>query len=190
MSPYVWALDHGGYGMLLRGVEKNGDYADDTGKIWYGESTDGLRFTMRETPVLAPGPDPIDAGGCEDPTLVLDGGRWIVYYTGVDRASGTAEMLYATGSGPGDLVKRGVALASTKTEGNTKEATIGRTADGEWRLFYEYAHDGHSLIGLALGGGVAGPWDEQPQPFAPRPGGWDGWHLPPGRCSPTGRIAR
>lgn len=180
MSPFVWKRDDGRHAMLLRGVPAGGDYSRDTGKIWYGESDDGRTFAMHEAPALAPGPDFLDSGGCEDPTLVIDAGRWIVTYTGVDQARRGGQLLYATGTGAHDLIKRGVALASTKTEGNTKEATIGRTVDGRWRLFYEYAWQEHSQIGLALGDGVAGPWHEQPHPFDPRPAQWDGWHLSTG----------
>ncbi|MDE2403968.1 MAG: glycosidase [Sphingomonadales bacterium] len=181
MSPFVWRRDDGTHAMLVRGVPPNGVYTTDTGMIWYGESHDGLAFTMRDAPVLAPGPDFLDAGGCEDPTLAFDDDRnWVVTYTGVDYAHVSGQLLYATGTGPDDLVKRGVALASTKTAGNTKEATIGRTTDGRWRLYYEFASQEHSLIGLALGDSVAGPWHEQPHPFDPRPDHWDGWHLSTG----------
>ena len=180
MSPYVWKLDKGGFAMMVRGVPREGAPASDTGMIWYGESDDGLTFIMEEAPILAPTPNGPDAGGCEDPTLVVDDGRWIVYYTGVDAAHQTGQMFYATGTGPHDLTKQGIALASSKTEGNTKEATIAKTPQGQWRLFYEFARDNASLVGLALGDGVAGPWHEQPQPFAPRPECWDGWHLSTG----------
>src|SRR3546814_10094047 len=64
--------------------------------------------------------------------------------------------------------------------GNTKEATVGRTADGHWRLWYEYAAENASRVGLAIGPGVAGPWDEQPTPFLPRTNSWDNWHLSTG----------
>src|SRR3546814_12612057 len=89
-------------------------------------------------------------------------------------------MLYATGQSRDALEKQGVALASSKTMGNTKEATVGRTADGHWRLWYEYAAENASRVGLAIGPGVAGPWDEQPTPFLPRPKSWDNWHLSTG----------
>ncbi len=180
MSPYVWQYDSGVYGILVRGVPRGGHYDTDTGKIWYGESSDGLNFAMRDQPILVPDPQGLDAGGCEDPTLVIHDGRWLIYYTGVDPGHSCGQMLYAEGTGPDDLVKRGIALASSKTEGNTKEATVNQTKDGGWRLFYEYARDDASLIGLAIGEGVAGPWHEQPQPFAPRPAQWDSWHLSPG----------
>lgn len=180
MSPYVWQYANGTYGIMVRGVPRDGHYTSDTGKIWYGESSDGLAFTMRDTPMLVPDPQGLDAGGCEDPTLVIEDDRWRIYYTGVDAARSGGQMLYAEGTGPDDLVKLGIALASSKTEGNTKEATVNRTTQGGWRLFYEYAQHDASLVGLAIGTGVAGPWHEQPQPFAPRPDSWDSWHLSTG----------
>ena len=64
--------------------------------------------------------------------------------------------------------------------GNTKEATVNRTADGHWRLFYEYAQDDASRVGLAIGGDVCGPWQERPTPFMPREKNWDNWHLSTG----------
>ncbi len=180
MSPYVWQLDEGGFGLLVRAVPRAGSSAVDTGSIWYGTSTDGLSFVMDDEPVLSPGPDSLDIGGCEDPTPVLIDGRWVVYYTGVDATHSSGQMLYAEGKDLHTLEKKGIALASSKTEGNTKEATIERTADGRWRLFYEFARDDASLVGLALGDGVAGPWHEQPAPFGPRVDSWDSWHLSTG----------
>jgi predicted GH43/DUF377 family glycosyl hydrolase len=180
MSPYVWQLDTDRFAILVRAVPQAGSAAADTGSIWYGESDDGLVFKMENSPVLVPGPDPLDIGGCEDPTPVLVDGRWVVYYTGVDATRSSGQMLYAEGPDLRSLTKMGVALASSKTEGNTKEATVERTADGHWRLFYEYARDNASLVGLALGKGVAGPWEEQPAPFGVRTDGWDSWHLSTG----------
>ena len=180
MSPYVWELSGGRFGILVRGVPRDPAYSGDTGRIWYGEGDDGLTFAMQEGPVIVPGPDPADGGGVEDPTLVIRDGEWVVYYTGVDVARSGGELFYATGSGPSDLVKRGIGLASSKTEGNTKEATLARTPQGKWRLFYEFARDEASLIGLALSDDVTGPWTEQPQPLSPRPEQWDSWHMSTG----------
>jgi predicted GH43/DUF377 family glycosyl hydrolase len=180
MSPYVWQQPDGDYGIMVRGVPRFHDYTSDTGQIWYGTSSDGLDFTMQDEPVLAPDPAGLDAGGCEDPTVIIEDGRYVVYYTGVDAARRCGQMLYAKGDSPTTLDKLGIALASSKTEGNTKEATVNRTSHGDWRLFYEFARNDASLVGLAVGPGVAGPWHEQPQPFAPRPGEWDAWHLSTG----------
>ncbi len=180
MSPFVWQLETGGLGLLVRAVPKADMPMRDTGAIWYGESSDGLTFAMNEDPVIAPGPGPLDIGGCEDPTVVLHGGSFLVYYTGVDSSMSSGQMLYAAGPDVHSMTKRGVAMASTKTEGNVKEATVELTEAGQWRLYYEYAHDDASLIGLAQGDGPAGPWTEAPQPFAPRTDGWDSWHLSTG----------
>jgi len=166
--------------MLVRAVPKMGDEAD-TGTIWHATSEDGLIFTAADEPAIAPGPDPEDQGGCEDPTVVeLPDGGYVVYYTGVTGDGRHGEMLYAVGPSMDKLEKKGVAMASTPSEGNVKEATVDRTKAGAWRLFYEYASGGASLIGLATGEEVDGPWQHERQPFAPRPDGWDNWHLSTG----------
>jgi predicted GH43/DUF377 family glycosyl hydrolase len=180
MSPYVWRLDDGRYGMLARIVPPAGAQHPSTGSIWYGESPDGLHFTLGDAPVIAPGTGGLDLGGCEDPTLLTDGERTLVYYTGVDADGSTGRLMLADGPDVHHLEKRGIALASTKTTGNTKEATIDHTSDGGWRLFYEYAHLDASRIGLAIGEGACGPWHEQPHPFSVREHGWDSWHLSTG----------
>ncbi len=180
MSPFVWRLETGGLGLLVRAVPRAGTPMSDTGAIWYGTSSDGLTFAMDEQPVIAPGPGPLDIGGCEDPTVVISKGGFLVYYTGVDETMSSGQMLYASGPNVHSMEKRGVALASSKTQGNTKEATVELTEAGKWTLFYEYAYDCASLIGLAVGDGPAGPWCEEPQPFAPRTDGWDSWHLSTG----------
>jgi predicted GH43/DUF377 family glycosyl hydrolase len=180
MSPFVWEEPDGSLAIMVRAVVKNREGTDDTGTIYYGVSADGLNFEMDTRPVIAPGPGPLDIGGCEDPTVIIVDGRYVVYYTGVDATRASGQMLYAAGPDVRSLTKQGVALASSKTEGNTKEATIERTADGLWRLFYEYAEDDASRVGLALGEGVAGPWVEQTAPFGPRTDSWDNWHLSTG----------
>ena len=128
--------------------------------------------------MLAPGADGDDALGCEDPTVVQTDGDYVVFYTGVDRDK-NAHLLYATGADMRALQKRGVALPDTKGEKNSKEATLLRDGDG-WRLLYEYSRDKRSRIGLAHGGGLNGPWSEQPDPFEARPDKWDSWHLSTG----------
>jgi len=181
MSPYVWkAGGRHSYAMMVRAVPKMGEEGD-TGTIWYASSKDGLTFTATDTPALVPGPAAEDAGGCEDPTVVaLPDGSYVVYYTGVDAPHAHGELLYATGPSMDRLEKRGVAMASTPSQGNVKEATVDRTQQGGWRLFYEYAAHNASLIGLATAPGAAGPWHHDRQPFAPRSDAWDDFHLSTG----------
>lgn len=180
MSPFIWREADGRWGIMVRATVKPGEPLVDTGQIWAGWSSDGVRFTMLDRPSIVPGPGDHDAGGVEDPTVVRQPDGYVVYYSGVLADHAHGELSYATGPSLDRLVKSGVALASSKSEGNTKEATVDRTRDGRWRLFYEYAADDASRIGLAIGTGVAGPWTEQPTPFLPRAQSWDDWHLSTG----------
>ena len=187
MSPYVWQPSPGQFAMLVRAVPRPGE-CGDTGTIWYAASKDGLAFTATVQPLLAPGPGPDDIGGCEDPTPVFAAdGSVVVYYTGVDATRTHGEMLHACGPSIDRLEKRGIAMPGAPSEGNLKEATVDRTADGGWRMFYEYARDEASLIGLAVGDDAAGPWRHLPQPFTPRPEAWDAWHLSPGPLLTTAK---
>ncbi|GGB40396.1 hypothetical protein GCM10011380_32300 [Sphingomonas metalli] len=180
MSPYVWREPDGRWGIMVRAVVRQGEPLVDTGRIWAGWSDDGRHFTMLDAPSIVPGPGDHDAGGVEDPTVVRTADGYVVYYSGVLADHAHGELSYASGPALDRLVKSGVALASSKSEGNTKEATVDRTADGRWRLFYEYAADQASRIGLAIGPDVGGPWTEQPTPFMPREDSWDDWHLSTG----------
>ena len=154
-----------------------------TGRLWYGRSdAGGLRFRMDPVPALVPG-EGADSHGCEDPTVVPTEAGLVVYYTGVD-ADRRGHLCYATGPDARSLVKRGVALSSSKSERNTKEATPLR-ADGGWRPLYEYAHDGHSRVGLAdardpRGRGTSGATPSRPGRTAGTAG-----ICPPGPCCAT-----
>jgi predicted GH43/DUF377 family glycosyl hydrolase len=181
LSPYVWREPDGRFGLMVRAAPAAGKPQTDTGQIWAGWSRDGVSFEMLTAPSLTGGPDASDTGGVEDPTVLRrEDGSYLVYYTGVGADMTHGEMFYATGPSLDRLSKTGIALASTKSMGNTKEATIGRTMDGRWRLFYEYAAENASRIGLAIGADIDGPWQELPTPFMPREDGWDNWHLSPG----------
>jgi predicted GH43/DUF377 family glycosyl hydrolase len=180
MSPYVWRTDGGVYAMLVRAVPRLGE-SGDTGTIWYATSKDGLRFTATDKPVLSPGPGPEDIGGCEDPTPVFcQDGSVVIYYTGVDATRTHGEMLYAVGPSIDALKKMGVAMQSTPSQGNLKEATVDRTKAGGWRMFFEFAREDASRVGLAVSDDVAGPWSDAREPFIPRTDSWDTWHLSTG----------
>jgi len=173
MSPYVWR-DADRFRMLFRVVD---DAAATTGSLWLAQG-DGLDFTADEAPLIVPGPQDFDAKGCEDPTVVHVDDGCLVYYTGV-QSDGVAQLLWAQGPDIRSLGKRGVAHPSTPRDHNTKEAAVERRGAG-WLLLFEYSCKGHSRIGRAEADGPSGPWAERPAPLAPRPGGWDGWHLSTG----------
>lgn len=179
MSPYVWE-EKGHYRIMVRGVPLPYGADNPTGIAFWGECSDGLTFVMDPTPALMPGPDPFDAGGCEDPTVIPVKGGYLVYYTGVDAAHKQGALLLAEGPTLATLKKRAVTLKAPEGEGNIKEATLVRCPDGSWRLFYEYAKDDASRIGAATGPTITGPWTVIDDPFTIRQDSWDNWHLSTG----------
>lgn len=181
MSPFVW--NKGGYRTLIRAVPDPLGAGDPTGIIVSASSSDGLAFTLDPKPAIAPGTDPADAdaGGCEDPTVVVtDSGRYLVFYTGVDAARSQGVMIVAAGPDLDHLEKRRIVLEAPPGEGNIKEATLVQTPQGDWRLFYEYAANEASRIGIARADTVEGPWISLPDPFTIREDSWDDWHLSTG----------
>lgn len=180
MSPFVWT--EGAVTRLLVRVVPNplGPH-DPTGIIWGGDSDDGLHFTMRDDPAIVPGPNADDAGGCEDPTLVHgEDGAYLVFYTGVDAARSQGSLLVAKGPSLDNLQEQRVMLKAPEGEGNIKEATLAQGSDGQFRLFYEYARNNASRIGMAVGPSAEGPWTVTDDPFPIREDSWDNWHLSTG----------
>jgi predicted GH43/DUF377 family glycosyl hydrolase len=181
LSPFVWREDDH-FELLLRVVNHSDDPSEKVARIHRGSSLDGLRFELGPQPVIPPGddvPGSYDSGGCEDPTVAWVDGRYYVYYTGWNEHLKRGELLLASGPALDQLEKSGIAMPSTPTHRNPKEAEITKGADGTWRLFFEYAHEDRSKIGLASALHVDGPWVVEKQLFVARPG-WDEWHLSTG----------
>jgi predicted GH43/DUF377 family glycosyl hydrolase len=124
-------------------------------------------------------PGSYDSGGCEDPSVAYVDGTYYVYYTGWNEHIKRGELLLASGHSLDRLKKRGIALPSTPSNVNPKEAEIVRVVDGSWRLFFEYANENRSKIGVASAPRVDGPWTVHTPLFEARPG-WDEWHLSTG----------
>ncbi len=179
MSPFVWKEGEL-YRVMIRGVPDPLGPKDPTGIICGGASRDGLAFTMDAGLAITPGPGPADIGGCEDPTVVVTDHGYLVYYTGVDAARSQGSMILAAGPDLTALVKEELVLKAPPGEGNIKEATLAQAASGDWRLFYEYAANDASRIGMASGPTAKGPWTVQPDPFGIREDSWDNWHLSTG----------
>lgn len=181
LSPCVWR-EGNRFHLLLRVVNRSAIAAEKVARIHYGSSANGLDFELEEQPVLGPGEDDdsFDRGGCEDPTLAKAGDTYYVYYSGWNERRKRGELLLAQGEDIHRLRKCGIALASSERAANPKEATIVRVADGSWRLFFEYADEGASKIGLAASQDVAGPWRLLDPLFAARENSWDDWHLSTG----------
>lgn len=180
MSPYVWLGKDDKLWMMMRGVPHPFESDDPTGVIWCGYSDDGLTFHMDPRPVIVPGPESVDSGGVEDPTVVQNGDELMVYYTGVhaDRAQGS--LLLAAGPEPYQLTKREVVMKAAEGEGNLKEATLFQAPDKSWRLFYEFARDGASRIGMARADKLGAEWTAMKEMVPIRANSWDNWHLSTG----------
>lgn len=181
LSPFVWRRGER-FELLLRVVNFDTDASKKIARIHYGESPDGVHFVVEPKPVIAPDADrdSYDNGGCEDPTLAIVDDMTYVYYSGWNEHQKRGELLLAAGVDIHRLEKRGIVLASTRSARNPKEAEIVRVADGTWRLFFEYANDDRSKIGIARSANVDGPWEVLDSLFEARPGGWDAYHLSAG----------
>jgi predicted GH43/DUF377 family glycosyl hydrolase len=179
MSPFVWR-EGALYRIMVRGVPDPLGPHDPTGIIAGGASTDGLNFTIDAGLAITPGPGPDDLGGCEDPTVLVTDREYLVYYTGVDAARTQGSMILAAGQDLTALTKEEVVLKAPPGEGNIKEATLVQTSAGDWRLFYEYAANEASRIGVASGPTAKGPWTVLADPFGIREDSWDNWHLSTG----------
>ncbi len=181
LSPFVWRTNDR-FELLLRVVNHDDDASKKVARIHYGASLDGVHFVIDDDPVIAPDarPDAFDNGGCEDPSLATVDGMHHVYYTGWNERAKRGELLLASGGDLRHLAKRGIALASSEATRNPKEAEIVRADDGSWRLFFEYAHDDRSKIGIARSPNVDGPWQVLPPLFEARPELWDNYHLSTG----------
>ncbi|MBO0748826.1 MAG: glycosidase [Porphyrobacter sp.] len=182
LSPFVWR-ENGCYRMLLRAVSNPLRTDEPTGVIAAARSDDGLHFQVDPKLAIVPDADPkaLDAGGCEDPTVIVaPEGGYTVFYTGVDAGRRQGSLMVASGKTLDRLVKREVAIKAAEGEGNVKEATLVQTRRGGWRLFFEYASENASRVGLARESKPGGPWQQLPVPFTIREKLWDNWHLSTG----------
>jgi predicted GH43/DUF377 family glycosyl hydrolase len=186
LSPFVWREST--YKMLLRVVPRRDDPALKIARVHYAQSVDGLHFSLEADPAIAPGPGDEDKDGCEDPTVCVVDGAYTVYYTGWNQTRKRGQLMLAAGTGISHLEKIGIALPWTPERQNPKEATVVPAADGTWRMFFEYAADGRSKIGVATALRAQGPWTVSQPLFEARDGSWDSWHLSTGPIerSPSG----
>ena len=181
LSPFVWK-EGDIFHLLLRAVPRRDDEPRlKMAEIWHGVSADGCHFDMDIAPVIFPGPALVDLDGCEDPTILRHEGQLRVWYTGWNQQQATGRLLLARGPDVARLGKVGIALDSRPPFTNPKEATIVGIPDGSWRLYFEFARDGASLIGQADAEHPDGPWTTvADSPLQPRPEAWDAWHLSAG----------
>ena len=121
MSPYIWT-DPDGCRILLRVVPNPLGPADPTGVVYCGKTDDGLTFELDDKPAIMPGPEFDDAGGCEDPSVVMAlNNDLLVYYTGVDARREQGCLMVARGRDLSTLIKQRVLLRAPEGEGSSRK---------------------------------------------------------------------
>jgi len=108
---------------------------------------------------------------------VKDRGAWRVFYSGYSAATEASTMLAATIDGAQMRKASGVVFADDRFK-NPKEPAVVAKPDG-FRLFFEYAIDGASRIGVADAASLDGPWTFGTPPLLPRGDRFDAFHLSP-----------
>lgn len=176
LSPYVLRSTEG-FAVLLRLVNRSDDAEKKVSRVHAGTSGDGTTFVLGATPVVEPDDMMEDSGGCEDPTVVAADGQYAVFYSGYSRKTRASYMLGATGSKLERLTKQGLVFADPAYQ-NPKEAAVVATSTG-YRMFFEYAADGRSKIGVADAPALGGPWTFAPTPLEARAGCFDAYHMSP-----------
>ena len=165
--------------MLYRAQDANG-----TSRLGYAESSDGIHFERRETPVLSPEEDYERDGGIEDPRLAKIGETYYLTYTGYNKKD--AQLCLATSR---DLVhwdRKGVILPAYQgnwNKGWTKSGAILTTKiQGEyWMYWLGTAKEKTDQMGLSHSKDLL-HWSEATQtPVLPRrPGKFDSRVVEPG----------
>ena len=119
--------------LLFRAQDRN-----HTSRIGYAESTDGLHFSVRREPVLAPEAEYEKNGGVEDPRVVRIEGTYYLTYTAYDLHS--AQLCLATSK---DLIhwqRQGVIMPAYKGTWNTQWTKSGAILpvriNSRWWMYY------------------------------------------------------
>jgi predicted GH43/DUF377 family glycosyl hydrolase len=155
-----------------------------TSRLGYAESKDGIHFTRRQEPVLAPEADYEKDGGVEDPRLQKFGDTYYLTYTGYNKKD--AQLCLATSR---DLIhweRKGVILPAYKgnwNKGWTKSgAIVPEKIDGKyWMYWLGTAADKTDQMGLSYSTDLI-HWTEATEtPVLPkRPGKFDSRVVEPG----------
>ncbi len=179
LSPFVWR-DGAAYRMLVRVVNDDPDPDRKVARVYHARSSDGLAFVLDDEPALAPDASSSDDdGGCEDPTVLVERDGFRVYYSGWSREQRRSTLLCAVGRSVASLRKEPGSVIDRAAYANAKEATA--VLDGDrYRLFFEYAKDGASLIGHVVGSGPRGPFEPGAANLEPRRDRFDRHHLSAG----------
>ena len=119
--------------LLFRAQDQN-----QTSRIGYAESEDGLHFSVRPEPLLSPDTDYEKGGGLEDPRVVRIADTYYLTYTGYDLHS--AQLCLAMSRDLTHWERKGVILPAYKGTWNTQwtksGAIIPEKINGKWWMYY------------------------------------------------------
>ena len=172
-------LQNGKTVLLFREQDRGG-----TSRIGYASSSDGVRFTVREQPVLVPETDYEKDGGAEDPRVLKIGSTYYMTYTGYKKHD--AQLCLATSS---DLIhwqRKGVLLPAYKGKWNTgwtkSGAIVSQKINGKWWMYYlGTSPDKRDYMGLASSEDLMHWSDATELPVLPRrEGSFDSRVMEPG----------
>ena len=152
--------------MLYRAQDKDG-----TSRLGYATSSDGLHFSRRREPVLAPQADYEKNGGVEDPRLVRIGDTYYLTYTGYNKHD--AQLCLATSR---DLIhwkRQGILLPAYQGRWNvgwTKSgAIISQKINNQYWMYYlGTAADKTDQMGIARSTDLLHWTDALSKPVLPR----------------------
>ncbi len=121
--------------LLYRAQDKAG-----TSRIGYAETTDGVTFARRDTPVLSPEAPYEAQGGVEDPRLVRIGDTYYLTYTGYDSVNMIAQLCLAASRDCIAWERQGVILTADRGTWNnhwTKSgAIVPQKINGRYWMYY------------------------------------------------------
>lgn len=179
LSPFVWK-EEGSYHLLIRAVNPSDDPTQKVARIYYGQSADGIKFRMSDSPVLVPSINAFDKDGCEDPTVIQLENQYLIFYTGWNQTKQEGQLLLAQGTRADRLSFADIAIPSKEPYLNPKEATVTKFNNDQWLLFFEYANEERSKLGFAISKNAKGPWEISGEFIEARIGSWDAYDLSPG----------
>jgi beta-1,2-mannosidase len=165
--------------MLYRAQDTAG-----TSRLGYAESKDGIHFTRRAEPVLAPETDYEKDGGVEDPRLQKFGDTYYLTYTGYNKKD--AQLCLATARNLIHWERKGVILPAYKgnwNKGWTKSgAIVPEKIDGKyWMYWLGTAADKTDQMGLSYSTDLIHWTEATEMPVLPgRPGKFDSRVVEPG----------
>jgi predicted GH43/DUF377 family glycosyl hydrolase len=158
--------------------------AAGTSRIGYASSPDGIHFTLRPQPVLAPEADYEKDGGVEDPRVLKIGDLFYMTYTGYNKRD--AQLCMATSK---DLIhwqRKGILLPAYKGTWNTRWTKSGvivpQKINGKWWMYYLGTKpDKRDYMGLAVSDDLLHWTDATKEPVLPRrDGAFDSRVMEPG----------